>query len=815
MHELQAHREIHELPSPGRDRSRDLLRARVSALLSSGQIDLEGSSPRALMAVSTAAGRLGGPQSLITRTRDQREALIAARMETYRLNVSPVLEKLRGGADPGSLLPALERLAEASISMKSARDILDSDTKVPRPPADAAGTESEVLADVIGALPAQDRVALALAMLDPQTQALVSALHVGAGLAFDAREANMGQRFANMAHLLEQVGREASAWLAQTAPAVRGDSHFAAARHLSEPGRQAFRNRYALVLPTEGAPTLQAGRFTAAQEQRMRTVLERPLSRDEHRLTKLGDYEVGNSFYQDAIRASTYRVSRRPARQPAIGGTPVEPDTGSPLRPLSRGDGTAPAADTELMIDTHDWPVARRESADEKKLRPDERVQLARQRSDRETQEREARVAAGFERLVELCGGNEEQARTLTLFGHQGLMAGFFAVGAANDSPLRLSDGTVGGTIHTRLSGGEERTEIGFSIGANGRPQIDVDYGLIGRNTFKDFKAKTDPKSRTAPEIVLSPDSRLQLHFRLELREDNTLVLLEAPSYRFDLRPDEFQKPYPPPTAHSIGKETEDSDLVRDVLRYSRQVGVDHEIHALRALDRLEGATEPTLSDAAAVVSACDGGPRGARQGLMSNEARVAFGQAMRSAHGGLVAAFDEALAEANRMANEVYSQNRARLAARPDWPPRYPVPETFAALVQQAKGGDEEAFAAYCAFEEQIRAAHSAEILDFVDGLDELKRDTGPDSFARAETLYRKFVAPPTTAARFGPRGAGSSPLNLSSEAAAEVRRRLDEQRQTRFDPGAFNGLKQTLVARIETDVLPGMIQAVRTGEL
>ncbi len=169
-------------------------------------------------------------------------------------------------------------------------------------------------------------------------------------------------------------------------------------------------------------------------------------------------------------------------------------------RPLARGDTVEPVVAGRHLIDTDDGP------------KTDEKIA--------------AGVAQGYERLIELCGGNEEQARTLTFFANQLLTAGFFLPGLDEDSPFRLSDGTPGLPISNdeHATGRQVQCEITFSIAENGRPRLDVDYRLNGPVLF----AAVDGKNR-----FLGPDSHLQGHFRGELRENDRLALLGAPSYSY------------------------------------------------------------------------------------------------------------------------------------------------------------------------------------------------------------------------------------------------------------------------------------------
>lgn len=117
----------------------------------------------------------------------------------------------------------------------------------------------------------------------------------------------------------------------------------------------------------------------------MKLEQERPLSQTERtKLTTLpGGHIIGRSFVDDVAR------------------------TFDPKMP----DGSS-------MVDRTNWDT----------ISPDERLQ---------------RIEAGFVRLIDLCGGDEERARTFTLVAHQGMAGGFpFACGTNPDeSPTRLPDG--------------------------------------------------------------------------------------------------------------------------------------------------------------------------------------------------------------------------------------------------------------------------------------------------------------------------------------------------------------------------------------
>ncbi len=241
-----------------------LIRERINTLLTSGDLDLKGLSPRDLKAVSTAAERLGGPATLVALCRQQLATLRTAQHDPYLNSLYGFVEKLGSGADPRSLLGALDRLEQNSTSMLSVTQLLPPDDELE----DAQSRQTSLLTRVVQyELPDQlntptARGNFARALRDPQTEALFSALHVGARLASDAHEPTLSHRFANMARLLSEVIEAVDDRLSPPPEAALterpgGAQYSARASLLSKEGRQAFQDLYALTLPTEGAPSLR------------------------------------------------------------------------------------------------------------------------------------------------------------------------------------------------------------------------------------------------------------------------------------------------------------------------------------------------------------------------------------------------------------------------------------------------------------------------------------------------------------------------------------------------------------------------------
>ncbi len=152
------------------------------------------------------------------------------------------------------------------------------------------------------------------------------------------------------------------------------------------------------------------------------------------------------------------------------------------------------------------------------------------------------------------------------------------------------------------------------------------------------------------------------------------------------------------------------------------------------------------------------------------------------STHSRLVRAFDAAEDGAKNTAKLIYAQCRAELAARSDWPSGYRAPLKFEELTTEAtrEGGNPDALKALQAFEQHLHSIGFSEILEFIEGLNALRHDAGPDCLTRAQALYAKFVAPPADGALFGAPDANSTPLKLSDADIEKVRQQLDDAVET-----------------------------------
>ncbi len=631
LRELETHRALHRLPILGKTQfvlQRSQIRSAAMAALESGHLDPSKLRGAQLLRLSRALHTLGihdraGPklqaaeQEHLDRCRTVFQEKLGALVQLCSGNeAAPLLHALSGLEDASRALqsaslafnPGTEAPAESS---SIAPGLLDSTSK--RLPQDgpssaihAPGSESPLVTSVIGELPPSTRASLlARAFSEPETQALISSLQVGAHLARHGRETLMADRFDNMARLYKEVSRECAAGQASLsledpqdsledpqenpapAPGTPLDHQKFAAANLTEATRRALGDAYALSVPADAAPSLQAGHFDPEQTQTMARVLEAPLSAAQQRdPATVGRYEMSRHFFGDAARQFSLYVDDASQDQ-------ASPDLAVPAMRSPSREATANASPGGRPLIDWSGPGPSESRIQELGVSPDAAVNL---HVDLQTL---ARITDGYSRLVEFCGGDEAQARTLAHHLNQSVMAGL-AETCATSKPFSLPSGVRGyvldGTTWSAPDGkkaADHKTSITLSIGENGRPQLDVDDRIEGRAPFIDV----DGKMR-----YLSADSYVQTHFRAELTENGSLRLLEAPSFGFNLERDDFQKPYPPPTIELVEGLAADDALVQDVLQYANTNGMGHHVYTLRALAAFEH--EPTLANANAVVAA-------------------------------------------------------------------------------------------------------------------------------------------------------------------------------------------------------------------
>ncbi len=228
--------------------------------------------------------------------------------------------------------------------------------------------------------------------------------------------------------------------------------------------------------------------------------------------------------------------------------------------------------------------------------------------------------------LITFCGGNVEEARTLSLYLQHEEIAGLTST-LTVDSPLQLDDGTVGTVVLNQHASGGSSSEVTLSRGPNGRPQLEVTLRYDDRNLFK-------PADGGEP-LYLTADSSVTLRYRAEL-VDGALKLLAPPSYHFILKKDDFQRPYARPTAAAIRRMRKGDAALAEVLEHSTRIGKDNEVKALRAVDAFQ--REPTLLNAVEVISECERDP--ATAAFVPQRVRDAVKDALQKARTGAQSEF-------------------------------------------------------------------------------------------------------------------------------------------------------------------------------
>lgn len=511
LEKLEAHCRLHQIECPLTGPERARLRESVADLTARafgphGRAQRLG--PGELVRLSSALKVLGlpaGDSHLNALLRPAQEACLERRRENFRAQFLDFAARAaQTDASPSGTRQTMQSLAAleaASRALQAAQAAFD------REPAQA-----EIIRECLEQTTPAQASALAAQLNATEHLGMRSALHVGAQLASAAHQRQLQERFTHMADLYELVLQATPGPSAAATLTPVGHEKFAA-QNLSAQARQMLRADYGLQIPESGAPALHAGRFNPLQVQTTLQVFEAELSPTESTVVTVGQYQVGKQFYEDAQReGALFRIEAQdssPVQDPG-----ARPAVDHP-RSLDRSEGANARPSAPRLVK---MPV--RGDADYGSVGAEEATHL---------------VEKGFERLLKMCGGNAELARTVTMYGSQRLFAGLHAGIFAQGLPVaHLPDGTPA-TLIGCLNSSEDAAlhkQVSFLIGENGRPQLDLDWRIEGRAFL------VGPNGN---ETVLSPESYLQVHCRAEIDAQGRLRLLEAPSYRFELQPDEFQ----------------------------------------------------------------------------------------------------------------------------------------------------------------------------------------------------------------------------------------------------------------------------------
>jgi hypothetical protein len=249
--ELHEHCTLHVLKSPNVAWLTDMeakLAQRVESILQPGGVDPRSFSTRQLVRLTHALHGLGLRGLAGAALGEAQRARVQEHHERFRQGVSDLIASAlpaeRSADQTPQRLSALNKLEDAARALEEA--MLAFDREVPPSASSAQQVQSDLIAECL-----QQHSEAAGAR---SCQALIAALHVGAELALQADETDVGERFARMARLVGQIMSAGAA------------GEFAAAE-LSEKERDALRDGFALLVPADAPPTLQATRFRVLQPQ--------------------------------------------------------------------------------------------------------------------------------------------------------------------------------------------------------------------------------------------------------------------------------------------------------------------------------------------------------------------------------------------------------------------------------------------------------------------------------------------------------------------------------------------------------------------
>jgi|GEM_PF-2491322 len=141
-----------------------------------------------------------------------REALTASlrtrldvQRATYAQQLSVTLEELAEQSEPGRMLETLTALEQRCAASRSAAAILVETDPTLEASVGAGATEHTLIAHGLEALPDDTRFAIASNLSQPNSQALIAALHIGADLARDSNKWTLEGRLRTLAWLFEQI----------------------------------------------------------------------------------------------------------------------------------------------------------------------------------------------------------------------------------------------------------------------------------------------------------------------------------------------------------------------------------------------------------------------------------------------------------------------------------------------------------------------------------------------------------------------------------------------------------------------------------
>jgi|GEM_PF-2481608 len=353
----------------------------------------------------------------------------------------------------------------------------------------------------------------------PEMQALVDVLAEAAVRAESAELPELQARLSDIVMVLESVAAAVNEHAATGSQAPKL-SPSTLGDALDANVRERLARDFSIVVAPSGDISLSKGRCDEQFTEAIRAEIEKPISDDEQTMKTLPDGRtIPEQFQKDATRDGTdYRLP-----------------------------------DGEPLIDKDGWDTL----------------------SD---DERNARAADGFDKLVQLCQGNLHQATILGQLGNQRLGSAMLIGGlmhAPDHSPYRLQ-GFDGWTLSSLSS--SHADVVQFEIGANQVPRIKYSYAMLGGKFVAREGADEDES------VYLDRDkSRATVEMTVEVNDTcDGLRLVDRPVYDNQIVRSEINRPYRYPRVADLIQG--DSSLYSDFGEFLRQADDRSDYHQLRAL---------------------------------------------------------------------------------------------------------------------------------------------------------------------------------------------------------------------------------------
>ena len=755
LDELEAHCKLSGTAVPEAI-SRQLAQARthVSAALAAGSEQLVSAGPAELRRVAEATHRLGMDEAALHPLR----AAATKRSAHLQADCFDALDRMLAGMRASDPVATLRHLAQLEALT---HDFADASAATgPRQARGRADIANEEISQILRRFPQEQLTEVLEQLRGSFGRDLLATLQEASSDELSPPEALA--RLTLVAAQLEQLPDQIAAALAGEQRKAPGFETARTEIPLREAGaeplpmnmRQAVRDVLGVDAPEHG-DEVRRGIVNGVFRQRFEEVLAEPAAAMERTPVRLpSGLEVSQGFLEDAKRRFDFRL----------------PD-GSPL--------------IDYADNAEAWG----------RLSDDERMQ---------------RIDAGAQRLLALYGGRPHAVFVATSRAFQSstapLQIGAAAVSRpgqpAQGNPARLPDGTHGYACNVYWTS-EQSKSITFLRGANGRPQLLVDYRHRGGAL-----ELADAQPGSQPLYLDPQKSSMRLRAHVEfLGPVGQLRALGVPSYEVHLVRHTFQKPYPPPTMQTLFANNGFDEYAARTELEAHAVGRGRGgvVPAVRAIDAF--VAESTLEAAEAVLAA--NRPQ-AKRGEKMQAACAVVDRATGEKGPALVACFDRARAELVDVIRHRYPGDKAALRARPDWPQDMEPPESYDTLLGT---GSPEAIKAYHAY---LRAPTLCpEFVEFSEALDGLGRSP---SVANARALYERWVKPePTGAMDFGAPGQlppqHGQRLNLRAHTARAVLDAIDQLARTQLDPGLFDEARTELGTIIDLDLAPAFTADVIAG--